>query len=138
MEVVEEVIMAKQGDILPYLRLKLNVDQPTLEECWSDGYEIARKEGDEEANPYLQGTEENLHWNQGWWAGFYGEESWYGEQELCTSANQYRREISQYSTALNEASFDPKESHEWAGKFAKIAGAIAATIVAAELFELTL
>lgn len=128
--------MAKQGDILPYLRLKLNIDQPTLEECWAEGYDVAQKEGDEEANPYREDSMEYQHWNQGWWAGFYGEERWYKENDLCDSANHYRKQISQYSVAVNEPDYGSENVREWAGRFAKIAGAIAATIVAVELFEL--
>lgn len=130
--------MAKQGDILPYLRLKLSIDQPTLEDCWLDGYNVARKEGDEDANPYSEDSIEYQHWNQGWWAGFYGEESWYPEREMCESANHYRKEISQYQVAVNEPDYGANSYANWAGKFAKIAGAIAATIVAVELFELSM
>lgn len=60
--------------ILPYVRLRHHLDVPTLEDTWLDGYESAGHSVGEQANPYEENTSEYHHWNEGWWAGFYGDE----------------------------------------------------------------
>lgn len=80
--------MNGQDDILPYLRLMLNIHHPGLEECWIEGYTSAKAEQDEEDNPYQPSTSEYEHWLQGWWEGFYGNEAW--------------REISSYHLENND------------------------------------
>lgn len=61
------------------LKLHLNVNYPALEECWMDGYECAGQELEESDNPFPAGYREFDHWNEGWWAGFYGEPALYPE-----------------------------------------------------------
>src|SRR5438876_1198332 len=60
---------------LSYTRLKLHIDTPLVEETWLDGYECAKANIDENNNPYLQGSTEHFHWQEGWWAGFYEEDA---------------------------------------------------------------
>lgn len=67
--------MSGHEDVVPYLRLMLNVQHPGLEECWIEGYQSAQDEIDEEDNPYQSCTREHEHWLQGWWEGFYGPEA---------------------------------------------------------------
>lgn len=130
--------MSIEGEVLPFLRLQMHIEQPSLEECWSEGYVSVLEGGVEDDNPYAVESLEYQHWNQGWWAGFYGEESWYTEDELCESANRYRKATSQYFSAANESDYGASEQRMWATRIAKIAGAIAVTFAAVELFELSL
>lgn len=63
--------------LLPDLRLRLNIEHPSLEDCYSYGYECAAAEINEEENPYQIGSRESNQWLEGWWAGFYGEKPLY-------------------------------------------------------------
>ena len=59
--------------MLPDIKLRFNINHPSIEETYWYGYEIACAEGSEEDNPFTLGTIESDHWIEGWWAGFYGE-----------------------------------------------------------------
>lgn len=73
-EAWKECTMNDINTVLPHLRLRFNIDHPELEECYSLGYECALAEVEEGENPFVEGTLEYEHWQEGWWAGFYGEE----------------------------------------------------------------
>lgn len=66
--------MKGSKELLPYVKLRFNIDNPTLEECYAYGYECSQKNIEEEDNPYNEGTKEYDYWTEGWWAGFYGVE----------------------------------------------------------------
>ncbi len=72
-------------ELLSMLRLKFNIEHPTVEESYSYGFEAAKAGFDEVANPYSEATSENRHWADGWWAGFYGEEPLFviGKEEVA-------------------------------------------------------
>lgn len=59
--------------LLPDIKLRFNIDHPSLEECYLFGYECAVAEISEEENPYRLGSKESEQWIEGWWAGFYGD-----------------------------------------------------------------
>ncbi|KTC94367.1 hypothetical protein [Legionella erythra] len=63
--------------LLPDIKLRFNIEHPNLEECYADGYQCALAELGEQENPFRQGTSEYEQWQEGWWAGFYGEEPLY-------------------------------------------------------------
>ena len=58
----------KDEKIVAYVKLLQNVERPNLEECWSDGYQIALSGGDETVNPYEEASAEGQQWLDGWWA----------------------------------------------------------------------
>ena len=60
--------------LLSMLKLKLNIEYPSVEESYVYGYEAAKAGVEEEDNPFTPKTRESEHWSEGWWAGFYGEE----------------------------------------------------------------
>ncbi|QDP73509.1 transmission trait enhancer LetE [Legionella israelensis] len=60
--------------LLPHVRLRFNIEHPSYEECYVFGYECAVAKLDIEENPYPETSVEAEQWNEGWWAGFYGEE----------------------------------------------------------------
>jgi hypothetical protein len=60
--------------LLPHIKLRFNIEHPSLEECYVYGYECAAADVIEENNPYRIGSKEYEHWAEGWWAGIYGEE----------------------------------------------------------------
>lgn len=65
--------MSKMINLLPDIRLRFNIDHPSLEECYVYGYECALAEVGEEENPYPEWGQEHAQWSEGWWAGFYSE-----------------------------------------------------------------
>jgi ribosome modulation factor len=60
--------------LLPHIKLRFNIEHPSIEECYMYGYECAIADVSEANNPYRIGTKEHDHWIDGWWAGTYGEE----------------------------------------------------------------
>lgn len=59
--------------LLPHIKLRFNIEHPSLEECYSYGYECAAADVDEESNPFRLGSKEHEQWTAGWWDGLYGE-----------------------------------------------------------------
>lgn len=66
--------MIKEQDILPYAKLRLNIDVANYDEIYLDGFGSAKAEKLDENNPYQQDSIEHFYWSEGWWAGFYEEE----------------------------------------------------------------
>lgn len=125
----------KLNDLLSYERLMLNLHSPSLEDCWSEGYEAAESNEEESSNPYSMNSLEYEHWNQGWWAGFYGETRLYPRVE-DTSETQIPSSDSANINAANEPFWVQAGTKTWASSVLKIAGSVAATIAIVELLEL--
>ena len=70
-------------NLLSLLRLKFNIEHPSLEESYAYGYEAAKSGIGEEENPFCAHTRENEHWTDGWWAGYYGEEPLFAIDDLA-------------------------------------------------------
>ncbi len=66
--------MSDTNALLSMLRLKFNIEHPTVEEGYAYGYEAAQAGLLELHNPFSECTKEHQYWVDGWWAGFYGEE----------------------------------------------------------------
>ncbi|MBA2657579.1 MAG: transmission trait enhancer LetE [Tatlockia sp.] len=60
-------------ELLSHIKLRFNIDHPSYEDCYLYGYDCAVAELIEEENPFPEGSAEYLQWQEGWWAGFYGE-----------------------------------------------------------------
>jgi len=122
--------MNDKTEILPHIRLKFNIDNPSLEDCWAEGYESGQAEVTEKENPHEKDTPEFLQWREGWWAGFYGEEPIYElvarhqTNDLAPTIRGITRE-----EAANEPLWKNEDLRKWTGRVVKIAGAIAATAV---------
>jgi len=108
--------------LLPHIRLRLNMEHPDLEECYTDGYECAKAQLEEEDNPFAAGSLESEQWLEGWWAGFYGDEPLFTLESL--DANDRVEE----PTAANDDDYHPLYSR-FVTTFLKITGALAATAV---------
>lgn len=74
--------------LLPDIKLRFNIEHPSLEECYLFGYECAVAEVSEAENPYRIGTFESDQWIEGWWAGFYGDESLYDSPDSVPSGHE--------------------------------------------------
>jgi ribosome modulation factor len=116
--------------LLPHIKLRFNIEHPSLEECYIGGYECALAEGNEDENPYRQGTQEHDQWIDGWWAGFYGERPLF--------------ELADYPEVEQEAANDQSyylhgiQINRWFfARMLKITGVILATaLVGYQIFEL--
>ena len=95
--------------LLPDIKLRFNIEHPSLEECYVYGYECALGEIGEEANPYRSGSIEHEQWQEGWWSGFYGDKPLFELSDASLSskgsdcleaANDYF-----YYDAMNEVLF---------------------------------
>ncbi|MCE3045188.1 MULTISPECIES: transmission trait enhancer LetE [Legionella] len=116
--------MKDKTTLTPYLRLRFNIDHPSLEECYVFGYECAAAELSEEENPYAAGTEEHDQWSEGWWAGFYGEEPLFSLSEQIEE-----EELEAPQAAANDQWYHHPFQSAFLSTFLKITGALAATAV---------
>ena len=108
------------GDVLPYVRLKFNIDNIDLEDCYTEGFEFARNNRDESENPFLPDTREAEHWSLGWWDGFYA-------QQPALKARE---------PAVNESHFS-QETDPLIYRILKISGALfASAIIGYQIFDL--
>lgn len=120
------------NDILPSLRLQLNVAKPNLEDVWTEGYEVSMSGGHEESNPYEINSTEHEHWSQGWWAGFYGEEPLYQNESIQPEIHSVAAQLRQVEVkqpAANAPIWMHPSVKRWAKHVVRIAGALAATAV---------
>ena len=65
--------MNTENSLIGDIRLRFNIEHPSIEECYGFGYECALADLDESDNPYTADSVEYEQWQEGWWAGFYGE-----------------------------------------------------------------
>jgi hypothetical protein len=116
--------MTDTTTLIPHLRLQFNIEHPSLEDCYSFGYESALSDIEEMKNPFKQDTCEYEQWQEGWWDGFYGEKPLY---EIEAKSDEVVI-IDLKKEAVNDASYIPKSGSLF-GKVLRITGAIAATAV---------
>lgn len=62
------------SNTLGYSKMALHINNPDLDDVWLEGFEAAGQSQDEMTNPYLATDIAHEFWDQGWWAGFYGEQ----------------------------------------------------------------
>ncbi|ARG96444.1 hypothetical protein [Legionella micdadei] len=113
--------------LLPHIRLRFNIEHPSLEDCYSFGYECAQAEVEEGENPFREGSKEYEQWQEGWWAGFYGEKPLFEPTEKAEellSVNEYEAANENHYPFITSL----VNSHILANVL-KITGAIAATAV---------
>lgn len=66
---------SSENKLLSELDLLLHSTMPAREEAWRAGFLMALSDKDITENPFDITDEEYREWNDGWWAGFYGEEN---------------------------------------------------------------
>lgn len=136
--------MSDITEVLPHIRLQLNIDKPDFDDCYAEGYQCALKEVDELENPYPAGTPEYQFWQDGWWAGFYGEEPLF---ELAVEIPEIRiqsieakiiarDEASNGVKAVNDTIWTQENIKKWAIRLVKLTGFIAVVIAAYEISDL--
>lgn len=115
--------------LLPHIKLKFNIEHPSYEECYLFGYECAISEITEDDNPFRAGSPEAEQWSEGWWAGFYGEESLFNINYSDAEEISLIKE-----TAANDQQY---HKNSFLNLVFEISGAIAASaIVGYQLLEL--
>jgi len=108
--------------VLPHVKLQFNIEHPSIEECYSFGYECSQAELDESENPFAVGTCEHNQWSDGWWAGFYGEEP------LFNLVTQTHEEQAPVQVAANDKAYQDSIG-KWLLKAIEITGVIAVSAV---------
>ncbi len=94
--------------LLPHIKLRFNIEHPSLEDCYVYGYECALAEVSEEENPFQASSKESEQWLEGWWAGFYGEKPLYelgaNDTNQAEAANDhvYSEHMSSFLTKVME------------------------------------
>lgn len=120
--------MNAMEDVLPYVRLKFNIDNIDLDECYADGYEQALHQKEESDNPFEEGSLEAEHWSQGWWDGFYA------HQPLHDIVNEASSAKIAPEPAVNDAHFTYEPILY---RILKISGALfASAIIGYQIFDL--
>lgn len=109
--------------LLPHIKLRLNIDHPSYEECYVYGYECAVADVSEEENPYTVGSREHEQWAEGWWAGFYGDEPLFRMAET-----KEEPELSESGAAANEQVYHLLPDGFWE-QCLNLTGAFAATMI---------
>ena len=123
--------MTNQQQILAHLKLQFNISHPSLEECYAYGYECSKADLGDEYNPYPVDSIEFEHWQQGWWASFYGETPLFEIEGFNQMLNGTEGPIE----AANDGWFKPTKT--FMGRVVRLAGAIAATaLVGYQLVDL--
>ena len=123
--------MHNTNDILPYLRLKLNVEHPDLEDCWREGYDSALKGISSDSNPFKPHSREYEYWEEGWWAGLYEEVPLFESDVSDVVSSKIPGTLAQVSSgeAANEEKWWEPEMRKWAFRLTKIVATLAATAV---------
>lgn len=121
--------MNDTATLLPYVKLRFNIDHPNYEECYALGYECALIEASEEENPFLEGTQEYEQFQEGWWAGFYGEKPLFEfAEQIEPEEDTIGEQMAANDHDVNYFISNLVSSH-FLVNLLKITGAIAATAV---------
>lgn len=124
--------MSDTTALLPHIKLRFNIDHPSFEESYTFGYDCALAEISEAENPFHEGTSAYEQWQEGWWAGFYGEKPLY---ELNADQTAIDKPAVTAIEAANDRSFVCNST--FIINVLKITGAIAASaLVGYQLLDL--
>ncbi len=115
------MIMKDINALLPHLRLRFDIEHPSIEESYQFGYESALVDLDVEDNPFREGTASYDHWEEGWWAGFYGEKPLFNIDVI-------QDEVNPAEAAANDTEYNQDKSTT-IRMWLKITGAIAASAI---------
>ena len=114
--------MSELTAILSHIKLQFNIEHPTLEECYTYGYTCARADVGEEENPYRVNSSEHAQWIEGWWAGFYGDEPLFHEDDHL----KHQEELDPH--AVNDGLYHEARD-SYLTKVLEIAGVIAVSAI---------
>lgn len=130
--------MKTTDEMLPYVRLRFNIENPSYEDCYLEGYESSKSDIEESNNPYKPLSAEAEQWSQGWWDQFYGKEPVFQYDTIQTSELEAVYE----EKASNDASFyeDAKDNVSLRRSrmtlVAKVAAMVAASFLSYQVIDL--
>ena len=102
---------------LPDIKLRFNIEHPNIEDCYALGYKCGLDALDESSNPFTQGSLESEYWQEGLWAGMYGEEPLF---DLTDYLESNENVVTQQANIVPLASNDERfQEHEY-GFFRKM------------------
>lgn len=114
--------------MLPDIKLRFNIEHPSLEEVYIFGYECSKAALSEEDNPFPVNTLEHEQWSDGWWAGFYEEKPAF---ELCADD-----EVEFQPVSVNDHDYHQHHDHFFM-RFLEISGVlVVSAFVGYQLIEL--
>ena len=127
-----DLSMNDTNTLLPYFRLRFNIDHPSYEESYALGYASCMNNEGEHTNPFLQDSQAAQHWSEGWWDALEGAAPLFTlEQDVKETSEAGGRHIA----AANDNEYQQK--HSIMSFLIEITGAIAASaILGYQLFEL--
>ena len=115
--------MDTTNEMLPYAKLRFNIEHPNFEECYAHGYEYGLKEIDESENPFAEGSKEFEQWQEGWIAGFYREEPIYDITDYFEGV------AVEDEFAANDDDFIPNRAYGFITKVLELSSVIAVSAV---------
>lgn len=125
------------NEVLPYVKFLFEVDNPSLEECYRQGYQMSLDGAEESEDPYAgRGQKESEYWLQGWWDACYGVEPMFDLELMASVHADTKPEIEwQEESAANEGAFeDVKESK--ITTIAKVAAAVAGAFLSYQVIDM--
>lgn len=105
------------NEFLPDIKLRFNIEHPNIEDCYALGYECGLEAFDESINPFPKDSLESEYWQEGWWAGFYGEEPLF---ELTDYLDHHKNMATKQADIVPLASNDEKFQEQEYGFFRKM------------------
>lgn len=125
--------------LLPYVKLMFEIDNPSLEECYQYGYQMAQDGADESENPFANhnANKENEYWLQGWWDSFYGIEPMFAIEptDIAQLSNDSKLAELASLVAANDVGFEViKESK--ITTVAKLAAVVAGAFLSYQVIDM--
>ena len=116
--------MKEKNDVLADIKLRFNLEHPNVEDCYVLGYECAKEDLQESANPFKEGSLESDYWQEGWWAGFYNEVPLFELSEHQEAIESRVQEEKPNTLAANDSAYQEQE-YGFFRKIWEITGVIA-------------
>lgn len=128
------------AELLPYVKLLFEVDNPSLEECYQWGYQMAQDGLEESENPFMEtnaDSKEAEYWNQGWWDGCYGVEPMFEVEPVATAHAETTMAEAPSLTELsaNEDQFEVNKESKMT-TVAKLAAAVAGAFLSYQVIDM--
>lgn len=118
--------------LLSLLKLRFNIDHPSIEECYTFGYECGQAGIEIDENPFQTSSLEKDHWVEGWWAGFYGEKPLFNISDASEP-----KVIQEAVVAVNDHHYAESSKSDFFIKLLEITSVIGiAAMVGYQVFEL--
>ena len=96
--------------LLPYVKLMFEIDNPSLEDCYQYGYQMAQDGSEETENPFAdhKSGQEDEYWLQGRWDSSYGLEPMFAIETIEQAISTTDEKLVELSNmdAANDSGFE--------------------------------